>query len=88
MAKQKSETHRQYMGGVMRDVRKQNGFSQEAFSEKLAISQHAMSELETGKRFPRTETLIRFTRYYDGNLAELFTQLNAYLDAEDKDKEW
>lgn len=81
--KQKPEARRQYMACVMKNTRKQNGFSQEAFSERLAISQHAISELETGKRFPKTETLIRFMCYYDGNLADLFAALNAYLDAED-----
>ena len=87
MSKKEVTPRKKYMSIKIRTARVNMCSSQEKFAEYLNISEHACSRLENAWSFPREETLIRFTKYYEGDLRELFDTLNEFLDAEVKNKE-
>lgn len=46
--------------------------SQQEVAEKIGISVKSYSAIETGKRFPRIETLKKLSEYYGKSVNELF----------------
>lgn len=52
-------------------LRKQNGFSQEALAEKLGISRQAVSKWERAEASPDTDNIILLARLYGVSLDEL-----------------
>lgn len=59
------------LGTKLSDLRKRNGYSQEALAEKLGISRQAVSKWERGESTPDTDTLIELSRLYSVSLDEL-----------------
>ena len=59
------------LGTKLADLRKKNGYSQEALAEKLGISRQAVSKWERGESTPDTDTLIELSRLYSVSLDEL-----------------
>lgn len=59
------------LGVNLADLRKKNGFSQEALAEKLGISRQAVSKWERGESTPDTDTLITLAELYNVSLDEL-----------------
>lgn len=59
------------LGTKLADLRKRNGYSQEALAEKLGISRQAVSKWERGESTPDTDTLIELSRLYSVSLDEL-----------------
>lgn len=59
------------MGTKLADLRKRNGYSQEALAEKMGVSRQAVSKWERGESSPDTDTLIELSRLYSVSLDEL-----------------
>ncbi len=59
------------LGSNLADLRKRNGYSQEALAEKLNISRQAISKWERGESTPDTDTLILLSELYNVSLDEL-----------------
>lgn len=53
------------------ELRKKNGFSQEALAEKLGVSRQAVSKWERAEASPDTDNLIMLSRIYHVSLDEL-----------------
>ena len=49
----------------LRDLRKENGYSQKQIAEKLCISQQTYSDYENGKTEPTPDTLIKISKIYN-----------------------
>jgi transcriptional regulator with XRE-family HTH domain len=47
------------IGAAIREFREQRNYSQNAFSEKIGISQPTLSDIEAGKNNPSISTLIK-----------------------------
>lgn len=59
------------LGLNLAELRKRNGYSQEALAEKLNISRQAISKWERGESTPDTDTLIILSQLYGVSLDEL-----------------
>lgn len=59
------------LGVKLADLRKRNGYSQEAIAEKMGVSRQAVSKWERGESTPDTDTLIELSRLYSVSLDEL-----------------
>lgn len=49
----------------LKDLRKENGYSQKQIAEKLCISQQTYSDYENGKTEPTPDTLIKIGKIYN-----------------------
>ena len=56
------------------------GFSQEKLAEMIGVSINTVCEIETGKKFVRAETLIRFASVLNTEVYELFKPDNVSPD--------
>ena len=56
------------LGTKLADLRKRNGFSQEALAEKMGVSRQAVSKWERGESTPDTHTLIELAALYNVSL--------------------
>ena len=65
------------LGIKLADLRKRNGYSQEALSEKMGVSRQAVSKWERGESTPDTDTLIELARLYSVSLDTLVGNENA-----------
>lgn len=68
------------IGGFIKELRKEKGFTQEQFAEKFNVSRRTVSRWETGSNLPDLDILIEMADYYDIELREL-------LDGERKSEE-
>ena len=59
------------LGTKLADLRKRNGYSQEALAEKMGVSRQAVSKWERGDSTPDTDTLIELARLYSVSLDTL-----------------
>lgn len=59
------------LGTKLADLRKRNGYSQEALAEKMGVSRQAVSKWERGESTPDTDTLIELARLYSVSLDTL-----------------
>lgn len=59
------------LGTRLADLRKRNGFSQEALAEKMGVSRQAISKWERGESAPDTDTLIELAALYSVSLDAL-----------------
>ena len=59
------------IGIFIREVRKENGLTQEQFAEKLGVSQKSISRWETGKTMPDYSLLPSICEVLGVNIAEL-----------------
>ncbi len=59
------------LGTKLADLRKKNGYSQEALAEKMGVSRQAVSKWERGESSPDTDTLIELARLYSVSLDTL-----------------
>lgn len=64
------------LGSNLAELRKKNGYSQEALAEKLGISRQAVSKWERGESTPDTDTLIELATLYSTSLDELVGNKN------------
>jgi len=61
------------LGKNIKKYRMLKGFSQEAFSEKIEISQQTLSRIECGKNFVTAETLEKILSILSVKISDLFT---------------
>ena len=59
------------IGGFLRDLRKEKGFTQEQLAEQFGISRRTVSRWETGSNMPDLDLLIEMADFYDVELREL-----------------
>lgn len=59
------------LGTKLAELRKRNGYSQEALAEKMGVSRQAVSKWERGESTPDTDTLIELARLYSVSLDTL-----------------
>ncbi len=65
------------LGSNLAELRKKNGYSQEALAEKLGISRQAVSKWERGESTPDTDTLIELASLYGTSLDMLVGNKNS-----------
>lgn len=59
---------------ILKDKRKQIGWTQEKLAEELLVTSKTVSNWETGKTFPDIESLIRISKLYHLSLDNLLTE--------------
>ncbi len=75
------------LGTKLADLRKRNGYSQEALAEKMGVSRQAVSKWERGESTPDTDTLIELARLYSVSLDTLVgNEQNEETKAPENDK--
>jgi len=64
------------LGKRLRELRKDQGFSQEAFADHCGLHRTAMSLIERGKRVPSLRTLLTISQGFGISLSELLENLD------------
>ncbi len=59
------------IGEFLKQLRKDNGLTQEQLAEKFNVSRRSVSRWETGNNMPDLDTLIEMADYYEIDLREL-----------------
>jgi len=59
------------IGAFLRELRKENGITQEILAEKLNISDRTVSRWETGNNLPDINVLIKLSELYDISIPEI-----------------
>lgn len=59
---------------ILKEKRKETGWTQEELAEKLLVTSKTVSNWETGKTFPDIESLIRIAKLYHLSLDNLLTE--------------
>ena len=67
------------------DARKRAGISQAELADKLAVTQGAVSQWETGQTFPRIESLMKISETLNCSLDELLRSKSEEKEARDDD---
>ena len=60
------------LGGVIRDIRKSNGFTQEEFAERLEVKTNYVSMIERGERTPSLALLADISEEFGVELHQIF----------------
>ena len=60
------------LGGVIKDIRKSNGFTQEEFAEKLDVKTNYVSMIERGERTPSLNLLADISDKFGVELHQIF----------------
>jgi len=60
------------LGGVIKDIRKSNGFTQEEFAEKLDVKTNYVSMIERGERTPSLALLADISEEFGVELHQIF----------------
>ncbi len=61
----------QKIGLFLKELRREQGLSQEQFSEIMNVSNRTVSRWETGRNMPDLDILIEISKYYDVDLREI-----------------
>jgi transcriptional regulator with XRE-family HTH domain len=64
------------LGKRLRELRAEQGFSQEAFADHCGLHRTAMSLIERGKRVPSLRTLVTLSRGFGVSLSELLEDID------------
>jgi transcriptional regulator with XRE-family HTH domain len=56
----------------LREIRQRAGYSQQELADESGVSQHSISEIETGRRTPQGRTLRKLAGVLDIQVADLF----------------
>lgn len=73
---------RKIVGANISTLRKELGFSQEQFAEKIAMSASSLSDIENGKTYPRIENLTKITKLLNVEHYQLFLDSGIVPDFE------
>jgi len=63
---------KQLLGARIKDLRKDKGFSQAEFSEKLEIATNSLSRIEVGVNYPSLDTIERMSEVLEVELKDFF----------------
>ena len=72
MDKKEDIEKRVLLGRKIKTIRKQKGFTQETFSEKIGIETSSLSNIENGKSFPSLLTFTKIAEILNMSYDELF----------------
>ncbi len=61
------------MKNVLRDLRAERGWSQQALAENLDVSRQTINALETGKYDPSIRLAFKIARLFDKTVEEIFS---------------
>ena len=61
---------------VIRNLRKKSGLNQEEFARLFNVHQTAVSQWETGKTSPDTDTLVKIANYFDVSVDYILGKTN------------
>ena len=64
--------YRAALGENIRRIRKKKNLTQDTFSEKIGIEPSSLSNIENGKSFPSTLTIIQIQQQFDVSPEEIF----------------
>jgi len=64
------------LGRRLRELRHEQGFSQEAFADHCGLHRTAMSLIERGKRTPSLRTLLALSRGFGISLSQLLKDVD------------
>ena len=70
--KSKENLYKSALGENIRKIRKRAKLTQDAFSEKIGIEPSSLSNIENGKSFPSTLTIIQIHQKFNINVEEIF----------------
>ena len=60
------------LGKNVKSFRIQKGLSQEKLGEKIDVSKNTISDIESGKKFARADTLAKIAEFFNTQVYELF----------------
>lgn len=72
------------IGGFLKELRKEKGYTQEQIAEKFAVSNRTVSRWENGNNMPDLDILIEISDFYEVDLREI---LNGERKKENMDNE-
>lgn len=64
--------YKKLLGQKMRQLRKQNGYSQERFAELIGIDPNSVSRIECGVYYPSLDTLEKIAKVLKVEMRDLF----------------
>lgn len=70
--KTSEELYKLALGENIRNIRKRIKMTQDAFSEKIGIEPSSLSNIENGKSFPSTLTIIQIQKHFNIRAEEIF----------------
>ena len=75
------------IGSFLRELRREQGITQEQFAEKLGVSARTVSRGETGSNMPDLDVLVELADFYDVDLRDIFNgqRRESDMNAELKD---
>lgn len=79
------EIYKSLLGGNIRKIRKRINMTQDAFSEKIGIEPSSLSNIENGKSFPSTLTIIQIQKQFNIRPDEIFDLELADMNSIEKD---
>ncbi len=71
-SKTSEELYKTALGENIRKIRKRVKMTQDAFSEKIGIEPSSLSNIENGKSFPSTLTVIQIQKQFNVRAEEIF----------------
>jgi len=67
--------------GINVKIRRESlNLSQEKLAEKISVSKNTISDIETGQKFARADTLVNLAKTLETDVYELFKPDNVYPD--------
>ena len=59
------------IGGLLQELRKEKGLTQEQLAERMSVSRRTVSRWETGSNMPDLDILMELSDFYDVDLREI-----------------
>ena len=72
VSKHDEDLYKKVIGENIRKIRKRNKLAQDIFSEKIGIEPSNLSNIENGKSFPSTMTIIQIQKNFNISTEEIF----------------
>jgi len=72
VSKHDEDLYKKVIGENIRKIRKRNKLTQDIFSEKIGIEPSNLSNIENGKSFPSTMTIIQIQKNFNISTEEIF----------------
>ncbi len=79
--------NQQKIGGLLRELRKERGITQEQLAETLGVSNRSISRWENGNNLPDLDLLIQISEYFQVDLEEILSGERKEAEMDQKTKE-